>query len=58
MPLYRASKSGYVAVVKQLLEKGADAAAAASRYGWTPLQEATYNGHNEIFMLLHEHDGQ
>jgi ankyrin repeat protein len=51
--LVRIVGNGNIEVVKMLLEKGADAA-AATEYGKTPLHEASKNGHLEIAMMLLE----
>ncbi|ENH68893.1 Ankyrin-1 [Fusarium oxysporum f. sp. cubense race 1] len=45
--------NGNIEVVKMLLEKGADAA-AANEYGRTPLHEASENSHLEIAKMLLE----
>jgi len=49
--LHLAAYFGVKAIVQLLLEKGADVNAAHGD-GWTPLYEASQNGHIEIFKLL------
>ncbi|KAK4168218.1 hypothetical protein QBC43DRAFT_359993 [Cladorrhinum sp. PSN259] len=51
-PLHFASHFGHLAVVKLLLDKGADLEARGSEYGQTPLIWAAENGHDAIVKLL------
>ena len=50
-PLMLASLRGHVALVKKLIERGAD----VNKTGWTPLHYAATSGHLEIMNLLLEH---
>jgi ankyrin repeat protein len=46
--------SGYKAVVKLLLEKGAELESKDNTYGWTPLSWATASGYEAMVKLLLE----
>ncbi|KAH7114771.1 hypothetical protein B0J13DRAFT_460125, partial [Dactylonectria estremocensis] len=50
--LMLASYYGHHAVVKLLLDKGADAEAKDKLYGWTPLSWAARSGHEGVVKLL------
>ncbi|KAF2720013.1 hypothetical protein K431DRAFT_192823, partial [Polychaeton citri CBS 116435] len=50
-PLSSAAHSGFLEVVKLLLDKGADSSIASSR-GWTPLNSAADEGHLDVVRLL------
>ena len=52
-PLYAASRNGHLAVVRYLVEQGADMEKVNS-HGWTPLIEATFCGHLEVVRYLLE----
>jgi ankyrin repeat protein/serine/threonine protein kinase len=54
-PLFRAAERGYAAVVRLLLDRGADAAAADNSEE-TPLERASTHGHNAVVRLLLEDD--
>jgi len=49
----RLQRTGHEAVVKLLLEKGADVE-SKDWYGWTPLWQAAENGHEAVVKLLLE----
>jgi ankyrin repeat protein len=53
-PLWVAAKNGHEAVVKLLVEKGAELDFKDKRHGQTPLQVAAKNGHEAIVKLLVE----
>ncbi|RYP59119.1 hypothetical protein DL770_010282 [Monosporascus sp. CRB-9-2] len=53
-PLPKAAAHRHEAVVKLLLEKGADLESKDSRYGRTPLSWAAENGHEAVVRLLLE----
>ncbi len=53
MPLSWAAKKGHKAVVKLLLEKGAELESKDKR-GWTPLSWAAKKGHEAVVKLLLE----
>ena len=53
-PLSYAAANGHKAVVKLLLEKGAEPEAKDSKYGRTPLWWAVENGHEAVVKLLLE----
>ena len=52
-PLWRAAEKGHEAVVKLLLEKGADVE-SKDKYGRTPLWRAAAHGHEAVVKLLLE----
>ena len=52
-PLYAASRNGHLAVVRYLVEQGADME-KADNGGWTPLIVASYRGHLEVVRYLLE----
>ncbi|KAF4630287.1 hypothetical protein G7Y89_g7852 [Cudoniella acicularis] len=52
LPLQRASASGHGAIVKFLLEKGAEIEARDENWDRTPLLWAACNGHNEVISFL------
>ncbi|KAF5227466.1 hypothetical protein FAUST_11758 [Fusarium austroamericanum] len=49
--LVRVIRNGHSEIVKMLLDKGEDAA-AADKNGWTPLHEALQGGHSEVVKML------
>jgi ankyrin repeat protein len=51
-PLLWAAKNGHGAVVKLLLEKGAELEFKDKKYGRTPLLWAVKNGHEAVVKLL------
>ncbi|VFM95713.1 MAG: Ankyrin repeat-containing protein [Candidatus Kentron sp. G] len=51
-PLLVAARDGHTAIVKLLLEHGADVNVVEDTFGAVPLHKATYNGHVEITRLL------
>jgi hypothetical protein len=53
-PLSWAARNGYEAVVKLLLEKGAELESKDNRYGQTPLSWAAGSGHEAVVKLLLE----
>ncbi len=50
-PLHRAAASGSVALVRELLERGAESN-AQDQFGWTPLHVAADKGYAQIVSLL------
>ena len=50
-PLYESAHQGHKAVVKLLLDSGAEAN-KADKYGYTPLHKAACRGHKEVVELL------
>ena len=57
-PLHIAAKENAVEVAKILLANGADVNAENSDSTWTPLDYATWKGHNTMQSLLRQHGGQ
>ena len=53
-PLWWAAEKGHEAVVKLLLEKGADVESRYAEYDRTPLSRAAENGHEAVVKLLLE----
>ena len=53
--LMAASRKGHKAMVKLLLDKGADVNAKTKMYGWTALKAAAMEGHEEIVEVLKKH---
>jgi ankyrin repeat protein/tetratricopeptide (TPR) repeat protein len=51
-PIHRASANGQLAVVRFLLDQGADVNNARSPQNWTPLHHAAAKGHKAIVELL------
>lgn len=56
-PLLVACRDGHTAIVKELLEAGADVNAVEPTFGAVPLHKAVYNGHADITQLLVERPG-
>nr|VFJ45856.1 MAG: Ankyrin repeat [Candidatus Kentron sp. FM]VFJ49120.1 MAG: Ankyrin repeat [Candidatus Kentron sp. FM]VFK08363.1 MAG: Ankyrin repeat [Candidatus Kentron sp. FM] len=56
-PLLVAARDGHTAIVKLLLEHGADVNVVEDTFGAVPLHKATYNGHVEITRLLATQSG-
>lgn len=54
-PLYYAASFGLTAVVRYLIEAGADLEVHAGRCGATPLNIASFRGHYDVVKLLLEH---
>ena len=52
--LVKASRTGNISCVQELLERGVSAN-AKNKYGMTPLHEACYYGHLKVAKLLLEH---
>jgi hypothetical protein len=57
-PLSWAAERGHDAVVKQLLEKGAELESTDNKHSRTPLSWATYNGHEAVVQLLLEQNAE
>jgi ankyrin repeat protein len=57
-PLSWAAERGHGAVVKLLVEKGADVKSKDTSYGQTPLLRAAANGHEAAVKLLVEKGGR
>ena len=57
-PLWWAVGNGHEAVVKLLLEKGADQESKGSESGRTPLSSAAMNGHEAVVIMLLEKGAQ
>jgi ankyrin repeat protein len=53
-PLWRAAVDGHEAVVKLLIEKGANLECRDTKHGQTPLWQAAANGHEAVVKLLLE----
>lgn len=53
LQLLSAARNGHEAVVRQLLENGADIE-AKNMYGWTALHWTAFNGHETVVRLLLE----
>ena len=53
-PLFVASRYGHSAVVRFLVEQGADMEKAGKDDNWTPLMTASYYGHEEVVWYLLE----
>jgi ankyrin repeat protein len=53
-PIHIAVERGEAAIVKMLLDAGADPEDCPAGYGWTPLQLAAHWGHSDIVSLLLE----
>ena len=51
------TNGGHAAVVKLLLERGAEVDVAEYEYGCTPMNEAAQKGHTAILSLLLDHGG-
>ena len=51
-PLYYAAEKGHLAVVRRLVERGADVNAEETFFGSSPLGMALQGGHSEIALLL------
>ena len=56
-PLHSASRRGCTALVKLLLEHGADVSANAGHYRLTPLHLAVDDGHEAVVKILLSHGG-